>query len=292
VVYSARVLSPRGGHGRWGIAGPERTPTPSVIFPLSMRTSPLVPALLFVTSLGFAAEPLIATPTETIQRIKPSIVAVGTFQKPRSPAFSFSGTGFAVGDGSLIATNAHVLPKVIDSERREMLVIAVPGMNSDAQIREVKAVAISKEFDIAVLKLEGPRLRPLALGDSSQVREGQGYLFTGFPIGAVLGLIPVTHKAMVSAVTPIAIPAARASQLDARTVSRLATGAYSIFQLDGTAYPGNSGSPLYHTETGDVVAIINMVFVKGSRESALSQPSGITYAIPIEPLRELLQTLK
>jgi serine protease Do len=256
-----------------------------------MRTLLLAPALVLVARLGLAGDSLVATPTETIQRIKPSIVAVGTFQRPRSPAFNFSGTGFVVGDGSFIATNAHVLPKAVDSDRREILAIAVPGTNSDAQVREVKIVAISKEFDIAVLKLEGPRLRPLALGDSSLVREGQGYLFTGFPIGAVLGLIPVTHKAMVSAVTPIAIPAANSSQLDAKTVKRLATGAYAIFQLDGTAYPGNSGSPLYQPDTGDVVAIINMVFVKGSKESALSQPSGITYAIPIEPLKDLLQQI-
>jgi serine protease Do len=47
----------------------------------------------------------------TVERIKPSIVAVGTLQALRQPQFRFSGTGFAVGDGTLIATNAHVLPR-------------------------------------------------------------------------------------------------------------------------------------------------------------------------------------
>ena len=49
--------------------------------------------------------------------------------------------------------------------------------------------------------------------------------------------------------------------------------------------PGNSGSPLYDTETGEVIGIINMVFVKGTKEAALSQPSGISFAVPRAHLR-------
>jgi S1-C subfamily serine protease len=94
---------------------------------------------------------------------------------------------------------------------------------------------------------------------------------------------------MISAVAPIAIQQARANQLDARALRQLALGAYPIFQLDATAYPGNSGSPLYHPETAEVVGIINMVFVKGSRETALTEPSGISYAIPIQHLKDLLE---
>ena len=53
-----------------------------------------------------------------------------------------------------------------------------------------------------------------------------------------------------------------------------------MFQLDATAYPGNSGSPLYHPQTGRVVGVINKVFVKETTENVLKDPSGITYAIP------------
>jgi S1-C subfamily serine protease len=66
------------------------------------------------------------------------------------------------------------------------------------------------------------------------------------------------------------------------------SGVFPVLQLDATAYPGNSGSPLYEIETGRVVGIINMVFVKGTRESTLSQPSGITFAVPVRHLEELL----
>jgi serine protease Do len=68
-----------------------------------------------------------------------------------------------------------------------------------------------------------------------------------------------------------------------------AGGNFDIFQLDGTAYPGNSGGPLFDPETGDVLGIVNMVFIKGTRESALTHPSGITYAIPSKFIQQLLQ---
>jgi serine protease Do len=41
-------------------------------------------------------------------------------------------------------------------------------------------------------------------------------------------------------------------------------------------------------QTGQVVGVINMVLVKNTRESALSQPSGITYAIPVRFVDALL----
>ncbi len=121
------------------------------------------------------------------------------------------------------------------------------------------------------------------------MREGETYLFTGFPIGAVLGLYPVTHRTMIAALTPIAIPASTAARLDAGAIRQLAAGAYPVFQLDGTAYPGNSGSPVYDAASGEVIGIVNSVLVRSTKESALSAPSGITYAIPVSNLRPLLE---
>jgi hypothetical protein len=45
---------------------------------------------------------------------------------------------------------------------------------------------------------------------------------------------------------------------------------------------------VYDPESGEVLGIINMVFVKGTKESALTQPSGITYAIPAKHLQALV----
>ena len=225
-----------------------------------------------------------------IERVKPSIVAVGTFERTRTPAFEFRGTGFAVGDGTLIATNAHVLPKRIDGPRLEVLgiLVPVPG-GTQVQFREAKQVAIDPGSDLALLQIGGNALPALPLADSDAVKEGQGVLFTGYPIGNALGPFPATHRGMVAAVSPIAIPQARSGDLDPKVIRRLSVGAFPIFQLDAVAYPGNSGSPVYDPETGQVLGVINMVFVKGTKESVLTQPSGITYAVPSNHLRALLQ---
>ncbi|HOX67053.1 MAG TPA: trypsin-like peptidase domain-containing protein, partial [Burkholderiaceae bacterium] len=79
-----------------------------------------------------------------------------------------------------------------------------------------------------------------------------------------------------------------ARQLDARAISRIKEGSFDFIQLDATAYPGNSGGPLFDLETGAVIGVVNMVALKGTRESALSHPSGISYAIPVEFVLRML----
>ena len=151
----------------------------------------------------------------TIAQVKGSIVAVGTYEQTRSPRFQFRGTGFVVGDGTLIATNAHVLPDAIDSSRLEVISILVLGPERDkVTFREARRVAVDPGTDLALLKIDGSPLPALRIGNSDGVKEGREILFTGFPLGAALGPYPATHGGMVSAITPIAIPPARSTQLD------------------------------------------------------------------------------
>ena len=215
-----------------------------------------------------------------IDRIRPSIVAIGTSEPTRNPSFQFRGTGFVVGDGTLVATNAHVVPVAMDAGAREVMAIAVPLPGGDAQVREATLVARDPEHDVALLRIGGPPLPTVRFGDSSRVREGQDFAFIGFPIGSVIGIYPTTHRATVSAITPSVLTQPTARSLDPALIRRLRADRFPIFQLDATAYPGNSGSPMFDIETGEVIAIINSVAVKAGKESALTSPSGISYAIP------------
>ena len=225
---------------------------------------------------------------KTIERVKPSIVGIGTVQMTRSPPVNFLGTGFVMDDGLHVVTNAHVVPEVLDIANKESYVV-MTGKGKQPELRVATIAAIDKDHDLALLKISGTALPTMKLGDAEKVREGQDLIFTGFPIGMVLGFYPVTHRAMVSSITPIILPAHNSRQLNAKMIGQLQKSAYAVFQLDGTAYPGSSGSPLYDPETGLVYGVINMVFVKGKKEAALSNPSGITYAIPGNYIRELLQ---
>ena len=254
----------------------------------ALRGRPRLAALVLATSLSGSAGAQQSTP-ETIARVKHSVVAVGTFERLRSPQFNFAGTGFAVANGLTIATNEHVLVKELNNAGDESLAIATRAADGSVEVRRARRIAVDSAHDLALLEIQGVPLAPLRLADSAQVREGEIYLFTGFPIGPVLGLHAVTHQAMIAALTPIVIPAPRADKLDARSARRLAAGAFPVFQLDATAYPGNSGSPVYHSASGEVVGIVNSVYVKGTRESALTAPSGISYAIPAQKLRALLE---
>lgn len=251
-------------------------------------------ALVLATA---ACTPALAADAQaTIARVKGSIVAIGTFERTRTPPFQFMGTGFAVGDGTLVVTNAHVLPPVLDPAKSESVAILSAAPPKDgrpqAQMREAKRVAVDPATDLALLRIDGPPLPPLKLRDSDTVREGQEILMTGFPVGAVLGPFAATHRGMVAAITPIAIPQARAADLEPATLRRLTSGSFPVFQLDATAYPGNSGSPIYDPETGEVIGIVNMVLVKGTKEAALTNPTGITYAIPSRHLKALLDQTK
>ncbi|MDR3394203.1 MAG: serine protease [Parasulfuritortus sp.] len=227
---------------------------------------------------------------DLIDAIRPSVVAVGTYASTNNPPAQFRGTGFVVGDGLHVVTNHHVLPAVLDSEHFEQIAV-FSGRGKSAVMHMAHLEAADVEHDLVLLRIEGNPLPALQLAQDAGLKEGDEIAFTGFPIGMVLGLYPVTHHGMVSAITPVVIPAASSGQLTSKMIHAMASP-FDVLQLDATAYPGNSGSPVFDVRNGKIVGIVNMVFVKSTKESALSEPSGITYAIPVRFLIPMVKQLK
>jgi S1-C subfamily serine protease len=220
-----------------------------------------------------------------IREVKPSIVAVGTYYFNDKPKVKFYGTGFVIKDGGIVVTNHHVINQIIEKKIVERLRIfhdALPNTGIETII-----LAEDKTHDLALLKIKGEKLPPFKLGDSKTAREGEAVAFTGYPVGLVLGLNPTTHVGIISAIAPILLPSPTARAIKSDLIAYL-RNPYDIFQLDATAYPGNSGSPVYLRRNGQVIGVINMVFVKGKKEHVLKEPTGITYAIPIEHVKTLL----
>ncbi len=248
----------------------------------------LILALVLLATITQAHDGLKALP-DTIVRIKRGVVGVGTMQKTRRPPAILRGTGFVVADGRHVVTNAHNIPEKLNKKKKEFLGVFI-GQGKNSEFRSVQVVSVDERHDLAILKFDGKALAPLRLADVDAVREGELYAFTGYPLGAVLGLYAATNRGIISAISPIIIPTSHGQRISKDLIKYLQKP-FIVFQLDATAYPGNSGSPLYDTATGLVIGIINMVFVKGKKENAITNPSGITYAIPVSHARKLLDKI-
>lgn len=222
---------------------------------------------------------------DVVKDVKPSVVGIGVHAPLATVSNQLQGTGFVVGNGKYVVTNKHVINSQLEEGIKSQRVVFVPhGVSS--KVLPIKQIFKSEHRDIAIVELETalPALKLVA--PNEVIDDGSSAAITGFPIGAVLGLFPATHAGIVAAFTPDVIPAQHSSQLSQRFLARAEAPAM-IYQLDLTAYPGNSGSPVYLSSNGAVFAIVNKVFVKETKEAAIEKPSGITYAIPVSEVYEL-----
>lgn len=224
-----------------------------------------------------------------VASVKPAIVGIASYNPLRQPQAEILGTGFGVGDGRLIITNEHVIRPLL-KEGTGLELIVLVGSGSSPDIRKVRLLETDAKHDLALLQIEGAPVPPLMLKAGREpVPEGSDIAITGFPLGPMLGLYPATHRGIISAVTPNVIPQRSARELDPIMVRR---ERFDVYQLDIVAYPGNSGSPVYMVETGEVVAVVNSAYIKDTKERSISSPSGISYAIPVKFVQQLLRRAK
>lgn len=244
----------------------------------------LLAAAACLACAGAAAESL----PDLVARAKRSVVLVGSYGLMDNPRFGFRGTGFVVADGRHVITNAHVVPPATPERVDRAVAVQVWTPESQWLVREARLVSVDVPRDLALLSFDGPAVPALKLA-ATEVREGASIALMGFPIGGALGYSHVTHRGIVSARTAVVPPASGPQGLSERAVRQLRQGAFEVIQLDATAYPGNSGGPVLDVESGEVVGVVSMVLVKGTRESALSAPTGISYAVPARDVAALLK---
>ncbi len=223
-----------------------------------------------------------------IASVKPAIVAVGTYYFNDIPKIRYLGTGFAISNGRRIVTNYHVISGIIKDKKEPYLRIFHKAFDTRGIL--TKIVATDEFHDLAILEQEGKPLPTLTIADSKKVREGYRVIFSGYPVGFILGLNATTHTGIISSIAPLIKPSPSARIINGKIIRHL-NRPYDVFQIDATAFPGNSGSPVCLISTGEVVGVINQVFVQGKKEHALTDPSGITYAIPARFIKALEETI-
>lgn len=242
-------------------------------------------AFLALPMHAVAADELV----DLVEQMRESVVAVGTFDPLRQPSMQMLATGFVIGDGEYVATNHHVVISFSRGDLEPDLVV-FSGRGGNVKIINAEIASEDQPHDVAILRLKDGRLNPVRMGSEEvYLKDGTEVAITGYPIGPVLGLFPATHRGIVAAVAPNRIPQAQASDLSPEFIR---SGRFLVYQLDIVAFPGNSGSPLYDTKEGVVYGIINSTFVQRTRETVLSNPSGISYAIPVRYIQRLLRKLE
>ena len=160
---------------------------------------------------------------ELVRRIKPSAVAIQTFDSKGEPLSR--GSGFFI-DGDRVVTNRHVIESAVRAEIHSSAGATYP----------VKGVlAVDDEGDLALLKVDTPpgTARPLTLERTSP-QEGESVVVIGNPFG----LEGSVTNGIVSAVR------------DIPTYGR-------IIQITAPISPGSSGSPVVNMR-GQVLGVATL----------------------------------
>jgi serine protease Do len=176
------------------------------------------------------------------------------FQGRRATRQRSLGSGVIIDPRGFVLTNHHVV-----GEAEELLV-----KSWDGQVWPARVVQKEESADIALLKVEAPNLRSVALGNSDSIRVGHWVVAIGSPFG----LTQTVSTGIVSAVGR----------------SDLGILPYESFiQTDASINQGNSGGPL--VDLGGRLVGINTAIFSNSCGTSL----GIGFAVPINLAQALVE---
>ncbi len=175
-------------------------------------------------------------------------------QPGRRGPVSALGTGFIIDRNGLILTNYHVVATA------NQIKIKLQNLKE----YDAKVVGHDTKTDLALIQVKPDQdfPEPARLGDSEKLRVGDGVMAAGNPFG----LVQTVTTGIISAKGRV-----------------IGAGPYDDFlQTDAAINPGNSGGPLFNAD-GEVVGVNTAIVATGQ---------GISFAIPINLVRELLPQLK
>ncbi|MFD7030854.1 S1C family serine protease [Streptomyces sp. NPDC059917] len=186
-----------------------------------------------------------------------------------------TGTGFVLDGQGHILTNNHV---VADAQR--ITVTFSTGESTGAEV-----VGRDGGYDLAVVKVDGVRgLRPLALGNSENVKVGDPVVAIGAPFDlsntVTAGIISATGR-------PITAGGDKGDGSDVSYVDAL--------QTDAPINPGNSGGPLLDS-LGRVIGI-NSAIRGADQDASDKDPArqsgsiGLGFAIPVNQAKRVAEEI-
>ncbi len=168
------------------------------------------------------------------------------------------GSGFTVKANGIIVTNKHV----VSDENASYSIIT-----NDKKEYPVKQIYRDPSNDLAMLQVDASNLKPIKLGESSNLKLGQTVIAIGTPLGeftntVTTGIISGLGRGIT------------AGSIYERYVEKL----NNVIQTDAAINPGNSGGPLLNS-AGEVIGINTAVAQQGQN---------IGFAIPVDVIKNLL----
>jgi S1-C subfamily serine protease len=209
------------------------------------------------------------TPREIYKRDAPGVVYItATVAQDASPFApeqrgESTGSGFVIGKGGSIVTNAHVVEGAS----------SVSVRFGDNKIKRARVAGRDPSTDIALLLVDpdGLDLHPLELGSSKGVQVGDPTVAIGNPFG----LDRTLTTGVVSALQ--------------REIPSLQPGfsINDVIQTDAAINPGNSGGPLIDA-LGRVIGVNSQIETGGGGRGNV----GIGFAVPIDTAKEVIPQLR
>jgi S1-C subfamily serine protease len=215
------------------------------------------------------------TPEQIYQGLSAGVVMVQSdFANAGSNVFGQSqssralGTGFVVDNNGYILTNAHVVQE--NGQKASSVTIVFNKGGGKTQQVKGQIMGVDTVSDVAVIKVDphGVDLKPLPLGDSSQVQVGENVVAIGNPLGYNFSIT----SGIVSAI---------GRNLQEPTGQAIPNG----IQTDAAINPGNSGGPLIDA-TGHVIGINTLI------ASQTGGNQGLGFAVPINTAIRSLNQLR
>ena len=167
------------------------------------------------------------------------------------------GSGVIVSDQGYILTNSHVVEAASEIE------VAL----ADTRRTKARVIGTDPETDLAVLKIDLPKLPSIVFGQSDHATVGDVVLAIGNPF------------AVGQTVTLGIISAVGRSHLGINTFE-------NFIQTDAAINPGNSGGALVDT-TGQLIGINTAIYSRSPGGASL----GIGFAIPASTAKQVLEQI-
>jgi S1-C subfamily serine protease len=215
--------------------------------------------------LGSPSAPLPqgATVADLYQKVSPGVVQIGV----RTAQGGGTGSGFVIDDQGRIVTNDHV----VDGANQVRVRF---GADEDSDPVPAKVLGTDPSTDLALIKVDPSKVKggvkPLALGDSDELRVGEATIAIGSPFGLSGSLT----TGVVSA-------------LERSVESPNGFSIDKVIQTDAAINPGNSGGPLLDSR-GRVIGV-NAQIATGGGSGA---NSGVGFAIPVNTVKDVIPKLE